>query len=89
MTIISIVVLGGIDINGGKGSIFGLILGLAFFTVINNSLILVGISSYWKTLVLGIAMYLYAAVIAYKGKIRDKQVHEIDGQDLQKKGRKC
>lgn len=89
MTIISIVVLGGIDINGGKGSIFGLILGLAFFTVINNSLILVEISSYWKTLVLGIAMYLYAAVIAYKGKIRDKQVHEIDGQDLQKKGRKC
>lgn len=87
MTIISIVVLGGIDINGGKGSIFGLILGLAFFTVINNSLILVGISSYWKTLVLGIAMYLYAAVIAYKGKLRDKQVHEIDMQTSQKKER--
>lgn len=87
MTIISIVVLGGIDINGGKGSILGLILGLAFFTIINNSLILVGISSYWKTLVLGIAMYLYAAVIAYKGKIRDRQVHEIDMQTSQKKER--
>lgn len=88
MTIISIVVLGGIEINGGKGSIFGLVLGLAFFMVINNSLILVGISSYWKTFVLGIAMYLYAAVIAYKRKMRNKQVHEIDMQALQKEGRK-
>ena len=41
MTIISIAVLGGIDIAGGKGSILGLTLGLVFFIVINNSLILI------------------------------------------------
>ena len=78
MTIISIAVLGGIDIAGGKGSIFGLILGTAFFTVINNSLILIGLNSYWKTLVLGIAMFVYASAIALKNKIQQSRVHEID-----------
>ncbi|MCU6735694.1 ABC transporter permease [Diplocloster agilis] len=85
MTIISIAVLGGIDINGGKGSVFGLILGLTFFTVINNSLILIGLSSYWKTFVLGVAMYLYAATIAYKNKLQKNRVHEIANEGLERK----
>lgn len=78
MTIISIAVLGGIDIAGGKGGVFGLILGLLFFTIINNSLILIGLSSYWKTFVLGVAMYIYASAIALKNKMQKKRVREVD-----------
>jgi simple sugar transport system permease protein len=78
MTIISIVVLGGVNINGGKGSIFGVILGLIFVTIINNSLILVGLSSYWHTLILGLAMYINAAITAYKIKLASKQVKEVE-----------
>ena len=81
MTIISIAVLGGIDIAGGKGSILGLTLGLVFFIVINNSLILIGLSSYWKTFALGVAMYMYASAIALKSKIQKKKVREIDTKD--------
>lgn len=73
MTIISIAVLGGIDIAGGKGSILGLTLGLVFFIVINNSLILIGLSSYWKTFALGVAMYMYASAIALKAKYKKRR----------------
>lgn len=78
MTIISIAVLGGIDIAGGKGGVLGLILGLLFFTVINNSLILIGLNSYWKTFVLGVAMFIYASAIALKNKAQKKKVREVD-----------
>lgn len=88
MTVISIAVLGGIDISGGKGNIFGLLLGLVFFTVINNSLILIGLSSYWKTFVLGMAMFTFASVIALKNKMQKKRVHEIDEDAKPRKGGK-
>lgn len=80
MTVISIAVLGGIDIAGGKGRVFGLILGLIFFTVINNSLIMVGLSSYWKKFVLGIAMFIFASAIALKNKFQMMQVHEVNDE---------
>lgn len=81
MTIISIVVLGGVDINGGKGSITGVILGLLFVTIINNSLILIGVESYWHQLIIGITMFINAAIVAYRGRLSRKKVKEVNLDD--------
>lgn len=78
MTIISVVVLGGVDINGGKGSVFGVLLGLLFVLIINNSLILIGVQSHWQQLILGLAMFVNASITAFRSKLASRCVHEID-----------
>src|SRR5215471_18272758 len=60
--LIAAVVLGGTRISGGHGTVFGTILGVFLVTVINNSLVLIGISSYWERCVIGALIILGAGV---------------------------
>jgi simple sugar transport system permease protein len=53
LNVIAAVVLGGARITGGHGSVSGTILGVFIITIINNSLILVGVPSYWQRGVVG------------------------------------
>jgi simple sugar transport system permease protein len=53
LNVIAAVVLGGTRITGGHGTVFGTIVGVSLVTIINNSLVLVGISSYWERCVIG------------------------------------
>lgn len=66
MLCIAAVVLGGANINGGKGTVLGTALGIALLTVARNSLILVGITSTWQSLVIGIIIVAGTALSAYK-----------------------
>lgn len=58
--VIASVVLGGVSLSGGKGSMTGTFLGVLVMTIINNVLILIGIQSYWQSFAQG--MILLAAV---------------------------
>ena len=53
LNVIAAVVLGGARITGGYGRVSGTILGVFIITIINNSLILVGVPSYWERGVVG------------------------------------
>jgi len=53
LNVIAAVVLGGARITGGYGRVSGTILGVFIITIINNSLILVGVPSYWQRGVVG------------------------------------
>jgi simple sugar transport system permease protein len=53
LNVIAAVVLGGARITGGHGRVSGTILGVFMITIINNSLILVGVPSYWQRGVVG------------------------------------
>lgn len=66
LTIIAAVVLGGVKITGGKGSMMGTILGVLMFTIINNSLIMVGVSTYWQRAVIGMLILVSTAITAYQ-----------------------
>lgn len=61
MTIISACVLGGTSINGGKGNVWGTLVGVLLLTTISNGLTMLGISSFWQQIIKG--TILVAAVL--------------------------
>lgn len=66
--VIAAAVLGGISLNGGKGSMFGTFLGVLVMSVISNVLILVGINSYWQSFAQGIILLLAVFIDSLKNK---------------------
>lgn len=76
LTVIACVVLGGVSITGGSGSIPGTMLGVLLVTVINKSLIIVGVSSYWQQFFIGIMILFGTGVVSLKEKYRNR-IHNI------------
>jgi rhamnose transport system permease protein len=70
---ITAVVLGGVNIAGGSGSIFGVLLGSLLIGVINNSLNIVRISPFWKLAINGFIILL--AVIV--DKLISRRINEV------------
>jgi simple sugar transport system permease protein len=62
LNVIAAVVLGGARITGGRGGVFGTILGVSLVTIINNSLVLLNVSSVWDRFVVGVLIILGAGV---------------------------
>ncbi len=54
LVVIAAVVLGGASLTGGKGTVSGTALGVLLLVVINNSLILLNIPSYWQKVAVGL-----------------------------------
>lgn len=74
MTIIAAVVLGGANIAGGSGSVFGTFLGVVLMKIISNNLILLGIPTEWSKLMTGILIILGVCVSAYKAVSAERKV---------------
>lgn len=68
LTVIAAVVLGGTRITGGRGTITGTILGVLMITIINQNLILLGISSYWQQVVIGLLIITSVGITSYREK---------------------
>ena len=58
LNVIAAVVLGGARITGGHGTVWGTLLGVALVTVINTSLLLLGVPSYWNKIAVGMLILL-------------------------------
>jgi len=58
MDAISAAVVGGVSLQGGIGSIWGVICGALIIGIINNGMDLLGVSSYWQQVVKGIIIVL-------------------------------
>lgn len=58
MEVLSMVVLGGAVLTGGKGSVLGTVLGVIFIAMLGNGLVLLGISSYWHSLLMGMVILI-------------------------------
>jgi ribose transport system permease protein len=59
---VTAVVLGGASLAGGRGSIFGTILGVLVIGVVNNGIVLLGIESFWQDVVRGTLLIVAVAV---------------------------
>jgi len=66
LDVIAAVVLGGASITGGRGTVIGAGLGLILVTILKSGLILVGISSEWQKVAIGIALILGASIPAIR-----------------------
>ena len=69
LSVIAAVVLGGTRITGGSGTIVGTIMGVAMITILNNSLILVGLSSYWHNFFVGLIIVISVSITSYQSKM--------------------
>ena len=56
--VISAVVLGGVSLSGGKGSIAGAIIGVLILSVLSNILVLLGVSSFYQEIARGVVILL-------------------------------
>lgn len=74
LDVIAAVVLGGAAITGGRGSVLGTVLGVALITIINNSLILVGIPSAWQRVVIGSIIIVGTGISAYQSRSAERRV---------------
>jgi ribose/xylose/arabinose/galactoside ABC-type transport system permease subunit len=55
---IAAVVIGGTSLNGGRGRLWGSLIGAIIIGVVNNGLDLLGVSSYWQQVVKGVIIVL-------------------------------
>ena len=78
ITIIAAVVLGGASIMGGRGSIIGTVLGVSVITIINTSLVLMKIPSYFQQAVIGAIVVVSVSITAYRQKLRERQSRILD-----------
>jgi simple sugar transport system permease protein len=66
MMVIAGVVLGGTAITGGSGSLTGCMLGTFLIVMVQNSLIIMGIPTFWQGVTLGILILIGTGVSAYQ-----------------------
>lgn len=68
LDVLAAVVLGGASLTGGSGSIFGTVLGLMLLALLQNGLILLGVSSFWIQFVTGFVFLVAVSTIAWDRK---------------------
>jgi len=56
LDVIAAVIIGGTSLMGGEGSVLGTLVGATLLGVIRNGLVLLGVSMYWQTVVVGLIL---------------------------------
>ncbi|GAA0485546.1 ABC transporter permease [Microbacterium aurantiacum] len=68
LDVIAAVVLGGASIFGGRGSVLGTVLGVVLVSLINNSLVLLGVPSFWQRAAVGAMLLIGVTAQAWRGR---------------------
>ena len=68
--VIAAVVLGGASIFGGRGSVLGTMLGVFTLVLVNNSLIILGVSTTWQRVAVGTVIIAATSVTAWRDRKR-------------------
>lgn len=70
LTVIGAVILGGTALMGGRGTIFGTVLGIAILGIVNNGIVLLGLNQYWQLIVSGLVLLTAVVVDEVRAKRR-------------------
>jgi rhamnose transport system permease protein len=84
---ISAVVVGGVSIFGGSGSVYGAALGAVIFAVLQNGVQLLGINRFWLQAVVGAA--ILATVVFYSRLARRAEQLERESRRVKRKHRRA
>lgn len=77
MNIIAGVVLGGVSIKGGIGTLKGCMLGTLLIVLVENSLILIGVPTIWKKVFVGSLIVIGTCISAYQVGHANKHTNKI------------
>jgi ribose transport system permease protein len=87
LIVISAVIIGGTALFGGSGTMLGTLIGVVLIGILQNILVLSGLSSFWQTLVVGVVVILAVALDSYlrrrrpKGRGRKQAMAEKERQE--------
>ncbi|MEN5015025.1 ABC transporter permease [Erwinia sp. Eh17-17] len=73
LDVVAAVVIGGASLTGGSGTVMGTVLGLALIAILQNGLILLGVSSYWSLFSTGLVIIAAMIMMARETRKRHKQ----------------
>lgn len=73
LIVISAVIIGGTALFGGSGTMLGTLIGVALIGILQNILVLSGLSSFWQTLVVGLVVILAVALDSFLRRRRGKK----------------
>ena len=72
LMVVAAVVIGGTRITGGEGKIFGVVLGVLIIYLLNSTLILIGLSSSWNNLFVGVILVIAVAITSYQARQKNR-----------------
>ncbi len=73
LDVIAAVVLGGANIMGGSGSLLGTCLGVALLAMLGNGLTLIGMSSYWNNVMIGLVILVGVTISAVQRNLQGRR----------------
>jgi simple sugar transport system permease protein len=73
LDVIAAVVLGGANIMGGSGSLLGTCLGVALLAMLGNGLTLIGMSSYWNNVMVGLVLLVSVTMSAVQRNLQARR----------------
>lgn len=76
MNAIAAVVLGGTSMSGGIGSIGGTIIGAFVIGVLNDGMVMCGVSEYWQKIIKGAVIIVAVIVDQFQGQLKNKMALE-------------
>ena len=62
LSVLSAILLGGVSFTGGRGSLFGVLLGVLFIGALDNGLVQMNVGPYFQRAAVGLALVLAAAL---------------------------
>ena len=60
--VIAAVIIGGTSLFGGRGTIYGTVLGAILLAMMTNALVIAGVDHFWQLVIMGIIVLLAVAI---------------------------
>jgi simple sugar transport system permease protein len=73
LDVLAAVVLGGASLLGGVGTVLGTVLGIALLAILQNGLIMVGVSSYWTQVCTGLVILVSVCITALSDRMKTRR----------------
>ncbi|HWG62470.1 MAG TPA: ABC transporter permease [Streptosporangiaceae bacterium] len=72
LTVITAVVLGGASLFGGRGSMFGTVIGLFIPAVLQTGLVIIGLNQYWQYVAIGVVLVAAVYLDQFRRRLRQR-----------------
>lgn len=80
MDVIASCVVGGVSLNGGRGSVVGVFLGALTMAIVGKALPLIGVSQFWQTAIKGLIIIVAIILNVLTGRAMDR--NNLKGREM-------